>query len=128
MYYEINVSYYGQHLFATDHSITTKNKLSQVYNTLRYKFPEEEGYAITIVKSETNGYKLMKSIRKLARWASIHFAPYVTMDSYGTIQYSWSLTEAIDWLQYCSPHAWIVNRYDGVFGAKIVERQYTKSF
>lgn len=56
MYYEINVSLNGQHLFATDkRSITNKRALEAVYKVLQEKFPLEEGYDIIVSQYETVG-------------------------------------------------------------------------
>ena len=47
MYYEINVSLNGRHLFATaERSITDKSKLKQVLEVFKEKFPESEGYKL----------------------------------------------------------------------------------
>lgn len=49
MYYEINISLNGKHLFATARrSITTENELVQVNKIFQDKFPQQEGYSITI--------------------------------------------------------------------------------
>ena len=56
MYYEINVALNGKHFFATaERSITNKWKLKEVYNILKEKFPQEEGYEISVTKYETVG-------------------------------------------------------------------------
>jgi hypothetical protein len=56
MYYEINVSLNGQHLFATDkRSITNKATMEKVYKILKEKFPLEEGYDIIVSRYETVG-------------------------------------------------------------------------
>lgn len=56
MYYEINVSLNGQHLFATDkRSITNKIALKVIYNIFKEKFPQEEGYSIMVSQWETTG-------------------------------------------------------------------------
>ena len=56
MYYEINVSLNGQHLFATDkRSITDTQTLEKVYNIFKEKFPVEEGYNLNVTKYETVG-------------------------------------------------------------------------
>lgn len=56
MYYEINVSLNGQHLFATDkRSITNKIALKVVYKIFKEKFPSKEGYHITVTYWETKG-------------------------------------------------------------------------
>ena len=49
MYYEINVSLNGRHFFATaKRSITTDSELKKVYPVIKSKFPEEEGYSISV--------------------------------------------------------------------------------
>jgi hypothetical protein len=56
MYYEINVTLNGQHLFATDkRSITNKVALKVVYKIIKEKFPQEEGYHIMVSQWETKG-------------------------------------------------------------------------
>lgn len=56
MYYDINVSLNGQHLFATaERSVTDSHKLQKVYKLFMEKFPEEEGYKITVTKWEKVG-------------------------------------------------------------------------
>ena len=56
MYYEINVTLNGKHLFATaERSITNKWKLKEVYDIIKNKFPKEEGYDISVSKYETIG-------------------------------------------------------------------------
>lgn len=56
MYYEINVSLNGQHLFATDkRSITNKIALEVIYRIFKEKFPHEEGYDILVSCTETRG-------------------------------------------------------------------------
>ena len=49
MYYEINVSKDGKHLFATaERSITVNWELEKVYKLFKEKFPENEGYKISV--------------------------------------------------------------------------------
>lgn len=56
MYYEINIALNGKHFFATaERSITNKWKLKEVYDVLKEKFPQEEGYDISITYYETVG-------------------------------------------------------------------------
>ena len=56
MYYEINVSLNGQHLFATDkRSVTSTQTLENIYKILKEKFPTEEGYNINVTQYETVG-------------------------------------------------------------------------
>lgn len=56
MYYEINVSKNGKHFFATaERSITNKWKLKEVYDVLKEKFPQKEGYEVSVTKYETVG-------------------------------------------------------------------------
>lgn len=59
MYYEINVSKDGKHLFATDErSIEFYWELERVYRIFEQKFPECEGYKITVTKWETRGWEI----------------------------------------------------------------------
>lgn len=56
MYYQITVSKNGYHFFATaEHSIITRGQLDIVYNTLKNKFPREEGYEINVTRWEKTG-------------------------------------------------------------------------
>lgn len=56
MYYEINVSKDGKHLFATaERSITNNLKAEKVYNLFKEKFPESDGYKIDITYWEKVG-------------------------------------------------------------------------
>jgi len=57
MYFEINISLNGNHLFAThQRSIETTDKLIQVFKTLNLKFPESEGYQITTTFYSDSGF------------------------------------------------------------------------
>lgn len=38
---------------------------------------------------------------------------YLVTDSYGTRIACWTLADAIDWLRYCAPEAYISNRLTG---------------
>lgn len=56
MYYEINVALNGQHLFATaERSITDKWKAEEVYKLFKEKFPESDGYKISVTYWEKAG-------------------------------------------------------------------------
>ena len=56
MYYEINVSLNGRHFFATaERSITSQWELEKVYEVFKEKFPEEEGYKLSVVYFEKRG-------------------------------------------------------------------------
>ena len=56
MYYEINVSLNGTHLFATaERSITTSWEMEKVYNLFKEKFPTNEGYKISVTYYEKHG-------------------------------------------------------------------------
>ena len=56
MYYEINVSLNGKHLFATaERSITDIHKANTVYKLFAEKFPEAEGYEIRVTKWDKVG-------------------------------------------------------------------------
>lgn len=64
MYYEINVSKDGKHLFATaERSVTIGWEAEKIYNLFTEKFPESEGYKITVTRWETIGKEIdMKHI------------------------------------------------------------------
>lgn len=58
-YYEINISLNGWHFFATaNRSITDTNKLQSVLEVIITKFPENEGYKISISYNECKGYEI----------------------------------------------------------------------
>ena len=57
MYYEINVSLNGQHLFATaERSLTVSWEAEKVYKLFKEKFPESEGYKISVTHLEKIGH------------------------------------------------------------------------
>lgn len=59
MYYEINVSLNGKHLFATaERSITDRNTLEKVYNLFVEKFPKSEGYELDVTLYEKCGSRI----------------------------------------------------------------------
>lgn len=59
MNYEINVALDGHHLFATaNRSITDEWKLRKTLKILVDKFPESEGYHISVTRLETCGYPI----------------------------------------------------------------------
>ena len=56
MYYEINVSLNGKHLFATaERSITSKSQMEEVYELFQQKFPKSEGYTLDVTLWEKRG-------------------------------------------------------------------------
>ena len=56
MYYEINVALNGKHLFATHkRSLTTKREMKKCLEIFVEKFPESEGYSITVERCECIG-------------------------------------------------------------------------
>lgn len=56
MYYEINVSKNGQHLFATaERSVTSFTQAERMYMLFKEKFPENEGYKIDVTYWEKTG-------------------------------------------------------------------------
>lgn len=60
MYYEINVTLNGKHLFATDErSITTQTKLDEMYKLFTEKFPESEGYKLDVTEWNKVGKPLI---------------------------------------------------------------------
>lgn len=59
MWYEINVARNGRHFFATDkRSIIWGYDLENLLSVFREKFPESEGYKITVTKYETIGQEI----------------------------------------------------------------------
>ena len=57
MYYEINISKNGYHVFATaPRSCGCTRDLDILYKLLSQKFPKSEGYEINITRYETVGY------------------------------------------------------------------------
>ena len=64
MIYEINISKIGKHFFATaERSIDGYWDLEQIYPVLRSKFPESEGYKITVSK-ETSYQKEIQDVEE----------------------------------------------------------------
>ena len=59
MYYEINVSKNGRHFFATaERSITSFTQAEGMYMLFKEKFPESEGYEISITQWEKVGHPI----------------------------------------------------------------------
>lgn len=59
MYYEINVSLNGKHFFAThERSIRSEAELRRVLPAIVEKFPESEGYKVSVTKWETIGKEI----------------------------------------------------------------------
>lgn len=56
MYYTINVSLNNWHFFATaEHSITSVKQLNKVLPVFKEKFPESEGYTLSVTLFKTIG-------------------------------------------------------------------------
>lgn len=56
MHYEINVSKNGGHLFAThERSIVSFEKLKEVVSIFQEKFPENEGYEVSVTEWSCTG-------------------------------------------------------------------------
>jgi hypothetical protein len=61
MYYEINVSRNGKHLFATaERSVTSNAELQAVYPVISKAFPVAEGFSVSVTKWERIG-RFMRS-------------------------------------------------------------------
>ena len=59
MYYEINVSKNGRHLFATaERSITSLTQAEGMYMLFKEKFPESEGYEISVTEWNKVGHPI----------------------------------------------------------------------
>jgi hypothetical protein len=65
MSYEINVSFRGVHFFATaERSVTSFLDLKKVFPVIRDKFPESEGYEISVTEYHRVGKQI--SLEELA--------------------------------------------------------------
>jgi len=59
MYYEINVSQNGKHVFAThERSISTESKLLELLTLFTEKFPKKAGFNITATRMSKLGHVL----------------------------------------------------------------------
>lgn len=59
MSYEINVSLNGRHFFAThERSITNASALMMVFKVFAEKFPETEGYKISVTRKECMSFSI----------------------------------------------------------------------
>lgn len=59
MWYEINISKNGHHLFAThERSLGTISQVKEALNGLRQAFREEDGFKFTVTQWETTGKEL----------------------------------------------------------------------
>lgn len=59
MYYEINVSLNGMHFFATHkRSCRTEDEMKKVHTVFKEKFPESEGYQISVTFYQTIGQQI----------------------------------------------------------------------
>lgn len=57
--YEISVSLNGQHFFAThERSIVSERKLKKVYKVFKEKFPEAEGYELSVTYWTKSGKEI----------------------------------------------------------------------
>ena len=60
MYYEINVSKDGKHVFATaDRSITCRTQAEEMTNLFNEKFPKSEGYKVDVTLWRLTGEKIV---------------------------------------------------------------------
>lgn len=59
MEYEINVSLNGKHFFAThERSITNSSALMKVFKVFVEKFPESDGYKISVTRKECSYFTI----------------------------------------------------------------------
>ena len=62
MYYEITVSRYGMHYFATaERSITCERDAKNTFNHFSDLFPAGDGYQITVTRYEKTGEQIFKN-------------------------------------------------------------------
>lgn len=69
MYYEINVTKEVRsrsiHWFATsDRSLTDYRRAVDVFKDIKKRFPEEDGYNVTITRNEKTGYDMTVSFEQ----------------------------------------------------------------
>ena len=68
MYYEINVSKNGRHFFVTaERSITTLTQAEGLYMVFKEKFPESEGYKISVTHWENIGRTINMEEEKIIK-------------------------------------------------------------
>lgn len=59
MYYEINVTLYGKHFFATaERSITDLDSLKRVYCTLAARFTSKDGFSLSVKLVKISGHSI----------------------------------------------------------------------
>lgn len=59
MHYDINVSREGQHFFATaERSCTSEQRAKEVWAVLKAKFPESEGWKVSVTLWRTSGQEI----------------------------------------------------------------------
>ena len=62
MYYEINVSRNGAHLFAThERSLLTEEQAWSLFRELASKFPREQGHVVSMSRWSTHGEPLVST-------------------------------------------------------------------
>lgn len=56
MHYEINIALNGMHFFGThERSIRDDYALKRVYGEMKKRFPESEGFSVTVCQYRTSG-------------------------------------------------------------------------
>lgn len=58
MIYEINVAKDGRHFFATHERSLTYYNVKKAYTVLKEKFPESEGYSVSVTEWTNTGKSL----------------------------------------------------------------------
>ena len=58
-HYEINVSYKGRHLFATDaRSAVSEHEAQALFNIIKERFPDAGGFEVTVTHYRCGGTKI----------------------------------------------------------------------
>lgn len=66
MHYEINVTLNGAHHFAThERSATDEKKAARLFQDLRQRFPEAQGYQVTASMQHTTGRNVTDQLSRL---------------------------------------------------------------
>ncbi len=64
MFYEINVSLNGRHLFATaERSLTNREDADFLWSQFKVKFPPKDGYQLSLSERQSTG-RILKTLEK----------------------------------------------------------------
>ena len=64
-HYEINVSHYGSHFFATaPRSCVSETQMNKVFREIKNRFPESEGFKVTVTYYTVKGREVHPKISR----------------------------------------------------------------